>query len=180
MAETKSKRLRWVAGIGGLAAVAVGISVAGGLAAIAVILWVASGDSAERKEADGSGPALNAAADPALSPAAPAAAVPKLRIAANGRLTLELDQLPDEGPLELGLDLSEEARGSGDRTVRVISVDGRRLDTTASPLPGRESGVRLEIDPAFLSAGRYLIEIDTEEKHPLQLRRYVLELRRAQ
>ena len=165
MAETKSNGLLWLVGIALLTA-------------IAIAIWVAAGDSPERKQVADSAPLLNApAADPVPSPAAPAAAAPKLRIAAAGRLTLELDQLPTEGPLELGLDLSGEARGSGDRTVRVISVDGRRLDTTASPLPGRESGVRLEIDPAFLSAGRYLIEIDTEEKHALQLRRYVLELK---
>ena len=35
----------------------------------------------------------------------------------------------------------------------------------------------MEIDPGFLTAGRYMIEIDTVGKHPLRIRRYVLELR---
>ena len=103
------------------------------------------------------------------------AAVP--RIAARGRLTLSRDALPEDGPLVLTLELSDEARGSGERTVRVVSEDGRRIDTLASPLAEAGSGVRLEIDPAFLTLGRYMIEVDTAEKHPLRIRRYVLELK---
>ena len=102
---------------------------------------------------------------------------PGPRIAAGGRLALDSSALPDEGPLILALELTDEARSSGEQAVRVISADGRRMDTTSSPLPGAGSGVRLEIDPGFLSPGRYMIEIDTEDKHPLQIRRYVLELR---
>ena len=92
-------------------------------------------------------------------------------------MTLDATALPDAGSLTLNLELSDEARGSATQTVRVISVDGRRMDTTASSLPGAGSGVRLEIDSGFLSPGRYMIEIDTEDPHPLQIRRYVLEIR---
>jgi len=161
MADSKNSGFRWAAGLGGLAVVALGV-------------WFTSGGSPERREAAGEGLVRPA---PAARPSPPAAAGPGLHIAADGRLTLDVDALPDEGPLILTLDLSDEARGSGDRPVRVISEDGRRIDTTVSPLPGGGSGVRLEIDPGFLSSGRYLIEVDTEEKHPLQLRRYVLQLR---
>ena len=99
-----------------------------------------------------------------------------LRIAAHGRLTIDHAALPTEGLLNLELDLPDEARGTGTRAVKVISTDGRRTDTLASPLPGAGSGVALEIDPSFLTPGRYMIEIDTEDKHPLQIRRYVLEV----
>jgi hypothetical protein len=92
-------------------------------------------------------------------------------------LTLEHAALPTEGPLALDLELPDEFRGSSERTVKIISTDGRRFDTSASPLPGAGSGVRMEIDPSFLTPGRYMIEIDTVGKHPLQIRRYVLELR---
>ena len=61
--------------------------------------------------------------------------------------------------------------------MRVISTDGRRTDTTASPLPGAGSGIRLELDTGFLTPGRYMIQIDTDDKHPLQISRYVLEIR---
>lgn len=99
-----------------------------------------------------------------------------LRIVEHGRLRLDADALPSDGPLSLVLELSDEARGHGDHTVRIISTDGRRLDTTASPVAGSGTGVRLEIDAGFLSPGLYMIEIETEDKTPLRLRRYVLEL----
>ena len=164
MAESKSSGSRWVAGLAGLTA-------------IALATWLTLGGSPDAPEgpAAANGPAVVAA------PQTPApvrdAEIPRHRIAAGGRLTLDEAALPGEGPLTLALELADEARGSGKQAVRVISVDGRRIDTTASPLPGAGSGVRLEIDPGFLSAGRYMIEIDTEDEHPLQIRRYVLELR---
>ncbi len=164
MAESKSSGSRWVAGLAGLTA-------------IAIATWLTLGGSPDAPE----GPA--AANPPAEIPAPPTPAAaqdaepPGLRIAAGGRLTLDRAALPNDGPLTLAIELTDEARGSGKRAVRVISTDGRRIDTMASPLPGAGSGVRLEIDPGFLTTGRYMIEIDTVDKHPLQIRRYVLELR---
>jgi len=87
------------------------------------------------------------------------------------------DVLPQHGPLVLVLGLDDVARGSDDRPVRIVSADGRRLDTTVSPVSGEGSGVRLEIDPTFLSAGLYMIEVDSADSHALNLRRFVLELR---
>jgi len=166
MAESKRSGLRRVAGLVGLAVVAIAIG-------IFAVYSPEQRETARDTLAHHAPPTPPAPTSPVPEPAAPA---PVLRIAAHGRLTLEVDSLPDAGPLILVLDLPDEARGSGDRTVRVIAEDGRRIDTTASPLAGGGSGVRLEIDSEFLSSGRYLIEVDTEEKHPLQLRRFVLEL----
>jgi hypothetical protein len=103
--------------------------------------------------------------------------IPSLRIAAGGRLALVLADHPEGEPLSLALDLIDDARGDGERSARIISVDGRRLDAVAAPLPGTGSGVRLEIEPGFLSPGRYMIEVDTVENHPLKIRRYVLEVK---
>ncbi|MCP4908454.1 MAG: hypothetical protein GY910_26065 [bacterium] len=99
------------------------------------------------------------------------------RIAEKGRLTLEQTDLPQKGELTLLLSLNESVRGGGVRTVRIITVDGRRLDTTARRSPAEGSDLRLEIDPAFLTTGLYMIEMDSEESHPLTLRRWVVELR---
>jgi hypothetical protein len=99
------------------------------------------------------------------------------RIASGGRLRLDADALPKAGPLSLVLELDDESRASGERAVRVVSTDGRRIDLTASALPGSGSGLRLAIDPAFLTPGLYMIEVDTAEAHPLHIRRYVLEIR---
>ena len=99
-----------------------------------------------------------------------------IRIGKSGRLVLDTDSLPTEGPLILALDLPDEARGNGERPIRIASVDGRKIETTTNPVAGAGTGVRLEIDSAFLSRGLYMIEIETVDNHPLRIRRYVLEL----
>ena len=156
----------------------IGVAAAAGIGGlIAIGTWLATGgtqDGPERR-VESSVPA------PTPAPASHAAVdivgsgIP--RIAAQGRLTLDVAALPSAGLLTLDLELPDNARGSSERAVKIISTDGRRADTTARPLPGAGSGVRLELDPGFLTPGRYMIEIDTDDRHPLQIRRYVLELR---
>ncbi len=101
---------------------------------------------------------------------------PTHQIAAGGRLVIDEKDLPIEGPLALALELSDEARGGGPRAARIISASSGRLDAQATPLPGSDSGMRLDVDRAFLARGLYLIEVETVDHHPLQLRRYVLEI----
>lgn len=143
-----------------------------GLAALSLTVWFTfdgSTDGIESAEHDGTKISLEGgSATTGDSPA---------RIVDHGRLTLNEDALPDQGPLALVLDLPDDARGVGAHGIRIVSLDGRRLETMATPLPGSGTGVQLEIDTEFLSRGLYLIEIDTPEKHPLQIRRYVLELK---
>lgn len=162
MAESKSNAALWVAGIAGL---------------IAIATWLALGGTSDDPE-------RRAVANvPAAIPAPPTnAAVPReesriFRIGAQKRLSIDESELPTDGPMTLDLELADDARAIAEQAVRVISTDGRRIDTMATPLPGAGSGVRMEIDPGFLTRGRYMIEIDTVDKHPLQIRRYVLELR---
>ena len=154
---------------------------AGGVAIVLAVWWLAGGSPEPTVPSDVADPPTTSTQETAPDvpdPAAGASAEPGgLRIASGGRLSLERDTLPEDRPLGLTLALPDEARGSGDHTVRVVSTDGRRLDVTASALPGDGSGVQLEIDPAFLSRGRYMIEVETEEKRPLPIRRYVLEVR---
>jgi hypothetical protein len=101
----------------------------------------------------------------------------EIRIAEHGRLSLDAQSLPSEGPLTLVLDLPDEARGDGLRTIRIVSTDGRRVETTTSSLEGPGTGVQLDIESGFLSRGLYMIEIDTVDNTPLRIRRYVLELK---
>lgn len=161
---TDSKRTGlWVAAISG----ALVFAVAGWWSG----WWEVSGAPADSKVAKARVAATMGESSPTPDPVD---SVP--RIAEHGRLSLDVDELPEEGPLALILDLPDEARTGGPRSVRVVSVDGRRIDTTASPVAGTGTGVRLEIDSDFLSRGLYMIEIDTAEPTALHLRRYVLEM----
>lgn len=116
-------------------------------------------------------PAQAAAAGP------PGARVPAQRIAEHGRLAVELSALRDGEVLALGLEMPDDARGRGVRPVKVVDVEGRVLETTAAAADGPGTGLRLEIDPDWLRPGRYMIQVETAEKQPLALRRYVLEVR---
>jgi hypothetical protein len=151
------------------------IGVVAAVAVFAAATWFTRGDSAGDTQNMGregtehaSQPDSRAGMD-ALDPA--------IRIAEHGRLSLDAETLPTEGPLTLVLDLPDEARGDGPRSVRIVSTDGRRIDTTASSLDGSGTGIQLNIESGFLSPGLYMIEIDTAESTPLQIRRYVLELK---
>ena len=98
------------------------------------------------------------------------------RIAEGGRLLTNAASLRDGDVLAVGLGLSDEARGEKPLAVRIVSSDGRRTETTAAPVVGSGSGLRLEIDPEWLTSGSYMIEVRTAEKTHFPLRRYVLEV----
>jgi len=107
---------------------------------------------------------------------APAARPTPRRISSSGRLSTTRAALRDGDALVLILEMDDEARGAGPRPAKLVHVGGRVLETTATPLPGTNSGVRLEIDPAWLGPGHYLIQVETAERRPLALRRYFLEV----
>jgi hypothetical protein len=109
----------------------------------------------------------------------------RIEIAERGRLVVDLDTLSPDQPLRLALRLTEDKDEDGaggdleSRPVRIIRGDGRRLETTgarsSSPsTPKGSSLLNFEIARGFLAEGSYLIEIDTRESHPLNLRRYIL------
>ena len=99
------------------------------------------------------------------------------RIPQSGRLSIEASSLPEAGVLTLELGLVEEDGGVEPLAVRVASVDGRAFDTTAVRQEANAADVHIEIDSEWLQPGQYLIQIKTEGKGPLPLRRYVLEVR---
>lgn len=113
---------------------------------------------------------LASAEDPRLGPA------PRFghRIAEQGRLTLEGDELPTGASLELTLEMPDEVRGSKALPVVIASVDGRRLETVAAIAPGSGAGIQLEIDSLWLKSGTYMISVETAEAGHFPLRRYVL------
>jgi hypothetical protein len=138
--------------------------------------WLAMDREPQAPEAGG-----GAAVAPSVEPGAPAPEppgppAPALRVAESGRISIDAASLRNGEVLALGLALADEARGSEPLSVRVVSLDGRRIETTAAPVAGSGSGLRLELETEWLRPGRYLIEVTTAEKIPLHLRRYVLEV----
>ncbi|MGB0619749.1 MAG: hypothetical protein ACPGVZ_09795 [Myxococcota bacterium] len=93
----------------------------------------------------------------------------------RGRLSVSATDLDRDTPVVIHLDYDDEGTRPT-RTARVVSEDGRRLDTRVERVPGREATFRLDLDGAFLRPGRYLIEIDGQGRHPLNLRRYVIQV----
>ncbi len=146
-----------------------------GMAIAALVIWLALGGGPSG-ESDLASREMRESGTRTSSVQGFAAPTPLYQISAGGRLKLAAMDLPDEGPLILGLDLSDEARGVGSRVVKVISPTRGRRDVVAIPVAGAESGVRVEIERDFLSHGLYMIEIDTVDHHPLRFRRYVLEI----
>jgi hypothetical protein len=158
------------------------VGAAAGLAAAGLFTWWLWEPGPAGFGRDGGGASSGATTSPV--PDAPAdaarsgAALPSLpRIASGGRLSLAAGELPDSRPLALSLELEDDARIASGHEVRMVSEDGRRIELTATPQPGPGSGLRLEIQPDFLEPGRYMIQIETAETHPLGIRRYVLEIR---
>ena len=154
--------------------------------AIVIGVWFAVDLSREPSEAESraeAGLPAGSSAPPSDSGPEPAGLVPPAapaeHIAEGGRLSIDATSLRDGEVLALGLGLADEARGEEPLAVRIVSVDGRRLETTAAPADGIESGLRLEIDPEWLTPGRYMIEVRTAEKTHFPVRRYVLEIPRT-
>ena len=167
-----------------------------GLVAIAVAsgVWLAVGSSRDRTEVRdevmGDAPGASASGQGAVETTPTATPTPEEPIAPpadhyiddSGRLSLSAASLPARGAVTFGLALDEKALGTGQdplATVVVSTGDGRRLELSATPVAGLRSGVRLEVDAAWLEPGLYMIQIRTAEKTALPLRRYVLEVRAA-
>ena len=156
----------------------VGVLLVAGCAVLGLALLLArdpSDSGTGAPDPNGAASTGHAAPTPAAAPAAEPP--PALRIGAHGRMTLKRDELPEDAPLALGLEVPDDARPGVKGVARVLSTDGRFVEADLTPLQGAGAGVKIEIGTWFLTPGRYMIEIDTVEQHPLRIRRFVLEIR---
>ncbi len=144
---------------------------------VAIGVWLAMDRAQPAPDARGETSVAPSDEPGALAPEPSGPPAPALRIAESGRISIDAASLRDGEVLALELALADEARGSEPLSVRVVSLDGRRIETTAAPAAGSGSGLRLELESEWLRPGRYMIEVTTAEKIPLHLRRYVLEIR---
>ncbi len=166
---TKDRKKRGFAALG----------VAGALLCVllALALWLVRGNDPAETSTSGVGSA--GTSPPSLERVAPMPrqAAAARRIADQGRLRVSRETLRDGEVLALELELARELRGTGPRRVRVVDAgSGRVLDTVALPLRSTDGGLGLDLDPAWLRPGRYLIEVEIVGGGPFPLRRYVLEV----
>ena len=101
---------------------------------------------------------------------------PPFEIASGGRLSLGPSDVEERTRVVFLLEIEDEGIAPT-RTTRVVSLDGRRLDTRVERVAGRESSFRLDLDRAFLRPGGYLIEVDAEGTRALNVRRFVIEVK---
>lgn len=86
-------------------------------------------------------------------------------------------EFPPDRPVRLGLMLPVPATRFEPLRAKIVDADGRTLDAKAF-VQGAEKGIaNLEIETDWLSPGRYLIHLTTQELAALPLRRYPLEVR---
>lgn len=165
-----------------------------GVVAIGVAsgLWFAVGSSQDTPEIVGETPDTLASGQAPIetkptpmlmpTPEEPVTPPPDYHIERSGRLSLDVSSLPADGVVTFGLALDEDALGGGQDPLPAVVVsasDGRRLELSATPAGGAQSGARLEIDSAWFEPGLYMIQIRTKEKTALPLLRYVLEVKAA-
>jgi hypothetical protein len=112
----------------------------------------------------------------AAVPSAQGVRAPAHQIADRGRLRVTREDLREGDILAIGLVMPDYARGTDPLPLKVVDPSGRVLEGRGLPIDGAGTGLRLEIDPEWLVPGRYMIQVETAEKAPLALRRYVLEV----
>ena len=96
-------------------------------------------------------------------------------IASGATLVVPRADLADGATLALKLLMPPDALGPGPLPTRILAPDGRRIERSSSAEPSGD-GVRFEISAAWLSPGRYLIEVTTRDRSHFPLRRYALEV----
>ena len=157
---------------------AIGLVVGLAIAAGGAITLLRSGTfSGAGDPADSPQPALAVAASVSGPEPVNAPAAPDHSIESGGTLEIEASSLPEGRPLVLSLRLGEPSRDLEPRPVRVIAPDGSLLHTTGPVDPEDRLSASLEIDSAWLTPGRYIVEVNTTEQTHFPLRRYAIEIK---
>jgi hypothetical protein len=182
-----------------------GIAIAAALAVFGLLRWTAGqrGEAPAIAPAASPAPSAPAAPSDAASPAEaepPAAAPPapapasadeppdgaerraaaekagELPIASGETIEVQAASLTPGRPVALRLFLAEPSKSAGPLAARVLAPDGRIFESHAAPGADRRD-VRVEVDPAFLRPGRYIVEVRTTEQTHFPVRRYALEVK---
>jgi hypothetical protein len=127
----------------------------------------------ESAETSATGKPMNASETDATPPAVPA----DFQLQAAMLATLRSVEFPRDRPVRLGLILRVAAVRFEPMNARIGDENGRMLKLKATVQGDAMGSVNLEVDTDWLSPGRYLIQLTTQEMSHLPVRRYRLEVR---
>jgi hypothetical protein len=92
----------------------------------------------------------------------------------TGSLHLVHSDIAGDAPFVVHLGLPEPSRDEQPRPVRLISQPDHRILELDGRLSDDRSAAAIEIDPAYLAPGEYLVEVETTERSHFPLRRYAI------
>ena len=129
----------------------------------------------------GLGLALHAGADAAPAPTDRPAPVTETSsehpLPPTGTLELARADFHGDAPVRIWLGLAEPSADAQPRLVRMFSYADQRGTELQAKLDATRKAAAIEIDPAWLTPGTYLVEITTTERGPFPIRRYKLVVR---
>jgi hypothetical protein len=124
------------------------------------------------------GPAVPApAAVPSDRPAPVTSTAPGSPLAPFGTLELARAELTPGAPVRVHLALAEPSADANPLPAALLSMSDKRVLTTEAQLDEQRLVATIEIDAAWLRPDQYLVQLQTTERSPLPLRRYVLVVR---
>lgn len=95
----------------------------------------------------------------------------------RGRLTVQQSSISAHTQIPLVFTIEDEGSPTDPRKTRVVAVAGRRFDGDAIPVAGKTNRFVIQVPAAFLEVGLYMIEVDAVDSHPIDMRRFVVEVR---
>ena len=110
------------------------------------------------------------------SPELPAEAALILTVPPRGRLGIEHAEISGRSDVALMLTIEDEGSPLKSRKARIVAVVGKRFDGEAMPIAEEPNRFILRVPAAFLEVGLYMIEVDAVDSHPIDMRRFVVEV----
>lgn len=143
-----------------------------GIALVVAVGIFSMPESAPPPELDAPTPAPESQPDAQSEPVEQRATSPESPLPPAGRLVLESSELAEGVPLTVHLALPEPSHDGEPRPVRLISQPDHRILELDGALSGDRTTAAIEVDPAYLTPGVYLVEVRTTERSHFPLRRY--------
>lgn len=162
------------------------IALAGAVVAVACLgLWLGSGLLPDEESRPRPAVAPGGADEPRVAATSPTGdplgvsdepAAPGLLAVSGQTLSFSADELRAGEPLVVSLRLPEPLSDDAPLPGRVLGEDGRVLELAGRVRQGDRRTASVEIDPAWLAPGRYIVELETSEHSHFPVRRFVLEV----